>query len=116
MLVALQILPSGGSGFSISHTMDADIKYYIAYHFPTEQYIPLQEYEHYFDIMLWDGCPHNSPELDLQDKDVSLLHYVLDNIGELILDEESSTPYWWGLMDMVSNLWTSSPCFNCMGW
>ena len=64
---------------SLSHAMDADIEYieyYMAYHFPTEQYIPLQECEHCYAIVLRVGCPHNCPELGTVDEDVSLLHYV----------------------------------------
>ena len=72
--------------------MDADIEYYVAYHFPTEQYIPLQECEHCYAVVLRGGCPHNCPEFGLVNEDVSLLQYVLAHIGELILDEESSSP------------------------
>ena len=68
--------------------MDADIEYYVAYHFPTEQYIPFQECEHCYAI---GGCPHNCPEFGAVDEDVSLLHYVLNNIGDLLLSSETAT-------------------------
>ena len=74
--------------------MDGDIEYYLAYHFPTNQYIRLQECEHCYAIVLRGGCPNNCPELDTVDEDVSLLHYVLDNIGDLILTNETATAAW----------------------
>ena len=65
---------------------------YIAYHFPTQQYICLQECKDCFVIILRGGCPHNCTVLGPVNEDVSFLRYILSTIGEIFIDQESSNP------------------------
>ena len=64
---------------------------YIAYHYPSHQYIPLQECKHCFAIILRGGCPHHCPDSHFINEDVRFLQYILSTIGEIIIDNESST-------------------------
>ena len=96
-------------------TMD---ELYIAYHFPSQQYVCLQECKHCFAIILRGGCSHNCPDSDSVNEDVSFLQYILSTIGEIIIDQESSSPVlrggWYVLL-----LWTEVyilPAVNSVWW
>ena len=65
---------------------------YMAYHFPSQQYIGLLECKHCFAIILRGGCSHNCPDSDSVNEDVSFLQYILCTIGEIIIDRKSSSP------------------------
>ena len=65
---------------------------YMAYHFPSQQYIGLQECKHCFAIILRGGCSHNCPDSDSVNDDVSFLQYILSTIGEIIIDRKSFSP------------------------
>ena len=65
---------------------------YMAYHFPSQQYIGLQECKHCFAIILRGGCSRNCPDSDSVNEDVSFLQYILSTNGEIIIDQESSSP------------------------
>ena len=43
-------------------------------------------------IILRGGCSHNCPDSDSVNEDVSFLQYILSTIGEIIIDQESSSP------------------------
>ena len=96
-------------------TMD---ELYIAYHLPSQQYIGLQECKHCFAIILRGGCSHNCPDSDSVNEDVCFLQYILSTIGEIIIDQESSSPVlrggWYVLL-----LWTEVnilPAVNSVWW
>ena len=65
---------------------------YMAYHFPSQQYIGLQKCKHCFAIILRGGCSHNWPDSDSVNENVSFLQYILYTIGVIIIDWESSSP------------------------
>ena len=98
--------------------MDVDIEYYVVYYFPTEQYIPLdsEKWEadlvnyRYYAIVLRVGCPPNCPELGLPNKDMSLLHYVLDNTGELFISNETA------IAEVVKTFLPNFPELFCLYW
>ena len=48
-------------------------EFYMAYHFPSKQYIRLQDCKHCFAIILWGRCPHNWPDSGLVNENVSFL-------------------------------------------
>ena len=105
------------STFNLLNALTMD-ELYIAYHFPSQQYIGLQECKHCFAIILRGRCSHNCPDSDSVNEDVSFLQYILSTIGEIIIDQESSSPVlrggWYVLL-----LWTEVnilPAVNSVWW
>ena len=76
------------------------------------------EWKHCFAIIMRGRCTHNCPDSGFVNDDWSFLWYIFSTIGEIIIDQESSSPVrrgsWYVLVLWEKTLWCPVSIWVCM--
>ena len=77
---------TGHQGWAGRILLIMEVEYFVAFHYPSEQEVVLQDCALCLSLVLSADCPHNCPDLDPHEKsneDLTYLKYILQGIGEL---------------------------------